>query len=93
MNVYTSLPYSDRATDYVIRRLNLTSETQVFTTPMFPFSSPHRNLPAMAQPKFCENPNSSSEKIVPQTPSNITGLLPRMSDSHPHVILPAKLPM
>ncbi len=38
-------------------------------------------------------PKSNADNMVPIHPSNNAGLLPHVSDSHPHAILPAKLPI
>ena len=39
------------------------------------------------------NPKSKEANMVPTDPSNSVGLLPHVSDNHPHAILPAKLPI
>jgi len=59
---------------------------------MFPFSTPHKILAAIAQPKFCENPNSISADTHPHNPSKSTGLLPQVSANHPHSGLLTKVP-
>ena len=71
----------------------LTSVTYAFVAPnRYPFNTPHKNLATTAQMKFRENPKSSSERTVPHTPNNNTGLRPRRSDTQPQIGLPTRLP-
>lgn len=83
---------TSEVTVYMYDSSFLTSAMYVLVTPTFPFSIPHRNLAAIAQAKFWLKPKKSSQITVENTPNSSTGLLPSLSDNHPHNKLPAKDP-
>ena len=77
----------------VCKHFAFTSVIYTFAAPnRYPFNTPHKNLAATAQMKFRENPKSSSERTVPHTPNNNTGLRPSRSDTQPQIGLPTRLP-